>query len=296
MINYASAFGGNYESQCPVCLRTGPDSTYRFDEFHVLHCPKCDSSWRSNMYNNTKLQDIYCGDDYEQHPYFDRDRQDEELLAHPRYRHYQAGLMAIENEISIDRLLDVGAGSGTVLRMAQQRGWNVSGVELSPGLGNAVARELNVPIHVCTFESAPLASDEYDAVTFWDIIEHVIDPAACLRKAKEIVRPGGLVLFCTPDEHSWLARIGSLLYSIGYRYPAYALHPPNHTYFFSRKGFRELLSRTNFEIVTEYSQQAYFDHSPLASNLQKLGIGTIESISAILDRQYEMVFIAKARE
>ena len=290
----SNGFSGDYSSQCPVCLNTRLATPYRFSEFSVLRCESCESSWRSNMYSRNKLEEIYCGDDYERHPYFDRDRADEVRSNNQRLVNYRIGLERIESHVGHGRLLDVGSGSGTVLSMAKKRGWQCVGVEMSPGLGKATSIELEVPIHIGTFEDADLAPHSFQALTFWDVIEHVVDPVLCIRRTQDLLAPGGIALFCTPDEQSLLARTGQVLYRLGYHYPALALHPPNHTYFFCRDGFKRLLQGHGFEVVALYSQEAFFEHSPLASRLQKTGIGAIEALASIADRQYEMVVIARA--
>jgi 2-polyprenyl-3-methyl-5-hydroxy-6-metoxy-1,4-benzoquinol methylase len=243
------------------------------------------------MYSRRTLDEIYRDSDYDQHPYFDRDQTEEDTLGQRRYRDYARGLSFVSQNSS-GRLLDVGAGSGTFLRISSKAGWQVEGVEMSPSLSASASGNGSIPMHVGAFEEIPLNPDTYDAITFWDIIEHVIDPKTVIQKAFSILKPGGAVLFCTPDEDSLLPKIGRMLYACGVHYPALALHPTNHTYFFSKRGFRSLLQEIGFRVVKTYSQAAYFEHSPLASKAQKLGIHAIETAASLIDRQYEMVFIA----
>ena len=44
-------------------------------------------------------------------------------------------------------------------------------------------------------------------MTLVDVIEHVADPLALLRGARDYVAPGGLVLLVTPDVDSVAARL-----------------------------------------------------------------------------------------
>jgi hypothetical protein len=130
----------------------------------------------------------------------------------------------------------------------------------------------------------------------WDVIEHVIDPGFCIRKVSDLLRPGGMAVFCTPDEESLLARTGLALYKSRYSYPALALHPPYHTYFFSRQGFAKLLEENGLAVTKCYTQEAFFEHSQLASRAQKAGIGLIEKIGRVTDSCYEMVVFARSEE
>jgi hypothetical protein len=108
-----------------------------------------------------------------------------------------------------------------------------------------------------------------------------------------VLRPGGLLLVCTPDEDSQLARLGRTLYRAGYRYPAQALHPRYHNYFFSRRSLDALLRRHGLVPVSGYSQPARAEHSPLAGRVHRAAIAGSERVARIRDRGYERVIIAR---
>jgi 2-polyprenyl-3-methyl-5-hydroxy-6-metoxy-1,4-benzoquinol methylase len=287
-----SATNKDFLTRCPICGAQDVSRTYRYPEFDVLSCRSCANAWRSNMYSPQRIREIYVESDYAEHPYFEATEGGEDRDAR-RIANFHKALSLIESRSPGRKLLDVGCGAGTFLAIAKQRGWQAHGVELSPGLSRKCADTVQVPVSTSSFEEAPLSSESFDAITFWDVIEHVTDPMSCVSKAFEVLTPGGHVLFCTPDEESFLARLGSLFYRVGYTYPSYALHPPNHTYFFSRRGFRQMLIRAGLRPGSEYSQEAFFEHSPLASSVQKLGIAAIEKAAQPFDRQYEAVFLAQ---
>src|SRR5262249_54074544 len=46
----------------------------------------------------------------------------------------------------------------------------------------------------------PLASASVDAVTLFDVLEHVVDDAGALREALRVLRPGGALLISAPNE------------------------------------------------------------------------------------------------
>lgn len=92
------------------------------------------------------------------------------------------------------RILDLGCARGDFLDYAQRAGYDVIGVDVNPGLA-AAARERGFTVHVGDLRALRLAP--VDAVTMWDVIEHVDDPVAVLAACWRAVRPGGLVLFHT---------------------------------------------------------------------------------------------------
>jgi len=280
---------------CPVCAAGTLGQKYQFNDFNVLRCEECGTAWRSNMYTKDTIHQMYCEEDYENHPFFAYEQQSFEATT--RAKNFERALDYIEGAVGKGRLLDVACGSGTFLAVANKRGWRTCGVEISEQLSKVCAETTHSEVVTALFEEASLPEHSFDAITCWDIIEHVLDPQAFLEKACSLLRPGGVLLFCTPDEDSLLARTGWLLYKLSgslYSYPAYALHPRYHTYFFARKSFAKLLQKKHLGIVKSYSQRAFFQHSPLASNLQKKAISLIEDVAGTFDASYEFVIIARA--
>jgi len=70
----------DFRTICPVCASDNLNCRYRFDDFDVMVCKECNSSWRTNMYDDSKLEEIYCSEDYENHPYFDQSIDQAEIL------------------------------------------------------------------------------------------------------------------------------------------------------------------------------------------------------------------------
>jgi hypothetical protein len=54
-----------------------------------------------------------------------------------------------------------------------------------------------------------------------------------------------------------------------------------------------MVEHLDMEVVNSYSQAAFFEHSEMASNLQKAGISMIEKLGGMADARYEMVVMAK---
>lgn len=96
-------------------------------------------------------------------------------------------------------LLDLGCGSGFLVELAQERGWEAWGVELAPAAA-AVARKRAGAQFVLEgrLETVALPPDPFDAITMFDYLEHVRDPLGVLRQCRELLRPGGALLLTTP--------------------------------------------------------------------------------------------------
>ena len=103
------------------------------------------------------------------------------------------------------RLLDVGCGAGGLAASFARRGWSAAGVEPSPQ-GARHAAERGIEMHCGTLDDAPWADATFDAVVFNHSLEHVEDPAATLRRAHSLLRPGGMLGIAVPNFGSWQRR------------------------------------------------------------------------------------------
>jgi SAM-dependent methyltransferase len=95
-------------------------------------------------------------------------------------------------------LLDVGCGSGEVLRAAQRRGWKVAGAEPVEESA-AIARERGLDVRTAILQDAGLSMGTWDVVTAFHVLEHMPDGAGFLRTISRWVKPGGLVAIEVPN-------------------------------------------------------------------------------------------------
>ena len=116
------------------------------------------------------------------------------------------------------RLLDAGCGAGLVLRLAADRGADVSGLDAAEGmLTHARRRVPGAPVVRGEIEQLPFADASFDVVTGFNSFQYAARPAVALAEASRVVRPGGRVLAMVwgPAEMcqgaSYLAAIGKLM-------------------------------------------------------------------------------------
>jgi ubiquinone/menaquinone biosynthesis C-methylase UbiE len=135
-------------------------------------------------------------------------------------------------------LLDVGAYLGVFVEEAIASGWDAQGVEPSLWAVNyATQRGLNVQRG--TLEEVNLPSEGLDAVTMWDVIEHLGDPLAELRHMHRVLKPGGWIAVHTMDIDSLFARL------MGPRWPWLM---EMHIYYFSRRTLADMIAQAGFQV------------------------------------------------
>jgi len=101
------------------------------------------------------------------------------------------------------RILDVGAGNGLFLKVAQSAGWEPYGIEPSPLSCDISKRHFGIEIINGTVESACFPDDFFDVAVMWHVIEHLADPVTTLRIVRKWLRPGGCLIFEVPNGGSY---------------------------------------------------------------------------------------------
>lgn len=87
------------------------------------------------------------------------------------------------------RVLDVGAGTGSITRLLESRGLEVVSVDQSREMTQMSKRRGTAVL--ATAERLPFADGTFDGVTFGYVLRYVDDVSGCLAELVRIVRPGG---------------------------------------------------------------------------------------------------------
>ena len=136
-------------------------------------------------------------------------------------------------------ILDVGAYIGVFVEEAQKAGWQAWGLEPS-AWGASYAREQGLNVVHGLLETAEFEPSSFDALTMWDVIEHLGNPQAGLRQSYRLLKPGGWIAVHTMDIDSLFARL------MGARWPWLM---EMHIYYFSRQTLRLMLERVGFRVA-----------------------------------------------
>jgi SAM-dependent methyltransferase len=138
-------------------------------------------------------------------------------------------------------LLDVGCATGTFLAAVRDLGgWQVAGVEINPDVAAIARAEHHLDVFAGTLEEARYPDKTFDAVTLWDVLEHVHDPAATLREIGRILKEDGIVVIRVPNYASWDAALFG-------RYWA-GLDAPRHLYVFTPTTLTRLLHKSGLVV------------------------------------------------
>jgi SAM-dependent methyltransferase len=153
------------------------------------------------------------------------------------------------------RLLDIGCGTGEFLKLARERGWDASGVELSlEAVERANRLGLSVYLGMLPDQGETDMSFPdrfFDIVTLWNVLDVLPRPVDQLREINRVLAPGGRIFIRTPNQHfhlfayrlsrlfRWPAALAKLLQD------SYIFHP----FLWSPRSLRLILRHEGFTDV-----------------------------------------------
>lgn len=240
-------------ARCLACGREGGFAPlavkYLWDgvEFPLVECPTCAMRFLQVQPEGESLAALYSAE------YFATDfrcgRSDAHSFDEASFRAENAGLLErFEPYRGQGRLLDVGCASGWLLKHAAERGWRVTGVELS---GDAVAhaRGLGLDVRQGTLAEAALPAASFDLVYMGDVLEHVPDCREAVAEVARLLAPGGHFFLRGPITTHSLARSLALAACGALGRPIVLREPPYHLWEFTPRSLRALLGRAGLQLV-----------------------------------------------
>src|SRR5258706_6229614 len=230
---------------CPACGATSRKAAgEKYGRYKLFGCAGCrlqfweprempDAQWYEQMYGgrDEKLLPLEPG-----HKYF---------LTDPQA--YRRG-----------ELLDIGCGTGNFLAAARDRGYGVTGIELDRNAARFAKERIGLqrvfPLTIAEFAERH-AGEQFDVVTFFEVLEHQAAPVEFLQKVKTCVRPGGIIELSVANRERWLTGPDVLDY------------PPNHFLRWNATALSKFLSEQGFEDSSIREQPVGIAHTSQMINI-----------------------------
>jgi 2-polyprenyl-3-methyl-5-hydroxy-6-metoxy-1,4-benzoquinol methylase len=148
------------------------------------------------------------------------------------------------------RLLDVGAGEGTLLRTAAARGWDAVGTEISSAMVEHVHGESGITMHHGAIEDVALPPGSFDAVVLNHVLEHVKHPRTTLERIAVLLRPGGVARIEVPNVASLSSRLKNVQSRLRLkRDPWKHYSTGHHFWFFTPATLRRTIESAGLHIL-----------------------------------------------
>jgi 2-polyprenyl-3-methyl-5-hydroxy-6-metoxy-1,4-benzoquinol methylase len=135
-------------------------------------------------------------------------------------------------------ILDIGCATGALIASLRDKGWRVTGVEISPSAVYA-KNERKLDVRNIPLEENNFPDNSFDVILASHLIEHLNEPKKFLEETYRILKNNGFLFFTTTDISGFQSHI------FGSRWRSAIF---DHLYLFSRYTLSKLLKAVGFKI------------------------------------------------
>lgn len=173
------------------------------------------------------------------------------LATYADRRYADGGNLALVQLIAPEhrKVLDVGCGSGDTGRLLAARGCEVHGITASAAEYPAAAAVLaRVTLADVERTDPGYAPGSFDAMVLSHLLEHLVAPAAALKRLARWVRPGGGVYIAVPNIAYWRERWHHV--SGRFEYTDHGIRDQTHLRFFTVDSAKSLVASAGLRVVS----------------------------------------------
>ena len=156
------------------------------------------------------------------------------------YKLAQSRLDIIEKLKRKGKLLDIGASNGSLVKAANDRGFEAEGTELDDFICKFAEVANKVKMHCGELKDLKFPDRYFDVVTAHDVIEHLYSPREELEEIYRILKPNGLLVLDTPNMDVFSLAIDGLQW--------HHIKPKEHIFYLSDEHLRKILADQHFKI------------------------------------------------
>jgi SAM-dependent methyltransferase len=225
---------------CPVCGKAdareflrGPDRFHgRKDRYTLVRCPACSIVWLSHPPEPSEMHLHYTAA-------YDRLISASGQNAPHRWRERKAAMTPHKRS---GALLDLGCSSGSFLESLKGDGWKLHGIEMSTECAKIAEGKTGAQVFVGHILDATFPRESFDAITCFDVLEHLYEPRRVMARVGEWLKPGGIFYVLVPNIDSAEARaFGSYWHG---------LELPRHLFHYSPTALKFLAQSAGLSVVS----------------------------------------------
>jgi 2-polyprenyl-3-methyl-5-hydroxy-6-metoxy-1,4-benzoquinol methylase len=187
---------------CPTCGSRDETREVEKDHMTIVRCRACDLVYVTPTFDEAHYRDVYASAEYQEIV------RDLGIKSHDyrveRFGTERVALMARHLERAGSgaiRYLDVGCSTGFVVEAARNTGWDAIGIDLNPS-AIEFGRSRGLDLRTVALEDGGFGPGTFDALSLFDVLEHLLDPVRTLRHCVDLLAPGGILFLYVPNYDS----------------------------------------------------------------------------------------------
>jgi len=224
--------------KCPTCQNSRFTKELAKDHLTLVRCKKCDLVYTNPIFDEGHYKETYRSSEYQEIVKDLGESSHEYRLE--RFGNERISIMKnLLPSGKVIKYLDIGCSTGFVVEAAVKSGWKATGIDLNPSaIEFGLSRGLD--LINCSLEDTTFPRNSFDAISLFDVIEHVTNPRDILRQATDLLKPGGIVFLYVPNYDS-ASRI-----LMGRE--AHFIWPTHHLNYYTPKTISDLIESEDLKI------------------------------------------------
>lgn len=280
--------------KCNNCESGNIKELYELSYMNIKQCNDC--GLRFTDKSSIAAKDLYNEDYFKttNKDFFKDCWADYETKKSKKLTRFGKTLVELEKYSKKGNLLDIGCATGVFLDMAKKNGWRSYGVEISKFASGYARKEFKLDVKTGDLLNIKFKNDFFDAITMWDLIEHVDSPSKMLSKIGKITKKGGIIFILTINDASLMGKLADFSYKLKIKKFTELVHPIHHNYHFTKKVLIDMLNKNCFEVIEIKKSEM-----PIENIRQGLFVKSMAAVlyffSNILNYQHEIAVIARKK-
>jgi len=144
----------------------------------------------------------------------------------------------LKENIRAGKVLNIGCGYNRFLVELKNKGYDVTAIDINKNIVDFSRNILGIEkaFNISIEEFIEKSKEQFDVITFFELLEHIEKPGVFLRSLKKILNEGGLIVFSVPNRKRFRPQTH------------WADYPPHHLTRWSRESVVINLEKSGFKV------------------------------------------------
>ncbi len=245
--------------ECPNCSRKDVKLLLTEGNFRIVKCTNCGLVYLLNIPDEKEIYEDYYSIDFLPEDYSQNSR-------FPHLREiFEINNQRCKKILNIKpegNILDIGCGTGLFLKTASSFGYGTYGIDISQKAVSFAVKEFGLSAENKSIDNLVEENKTFDIITMWHVLEHLHNPVNELKKIKQLLAYGGILLIEVPNFNSIKFRLSKNKWKGGN-------HPLYHRTFFTPHSIRNTLQLSGFNSVRIQNLPYNLSNKGILYNLMK---------------------------